>query len=84
MPVRTLTTASFAPADALTSRAMLTATRRASSLAALRLPRFVLVLAAVDEAQMTWRETMIVAAISVLLSAAITLAIRIVMENAGI
>ena len=33
-------------------------------------------------AQMTWRETMIVAAISALLSAAITLAIRMVFESA--
>jgi hypothetical protein len=32
---------------------------------------------------MTWREIMIVAAISALLSAAITVGIRVVWENAG-
>jgi hypothetical protein len=39
-------------------------------------------LAAIEEAeQMSWRDTMITVAISVLLAAAITVSVRIVMEN---
>jgi hypothetical protein len=38
-------------------------------------------LAPLDTSQMTWRETLILAAISALLAAVITVCVRIVLEN---